>query len=104
MNSQEMKVFNTSDKLIFVNIKNSYEAMMNNDRNNPLFRNSLYDCTRKYWRIADEKANMATHILGCYKGKVIEVIRIEKFYVEPFCVVPFTINDSAHTYIHLKDE
>ncbi|MDE5796371.1 MAG: hypothetical protein K2H75_04620, partial [Muribaculaceae bacterium] len=75
-------VFNTSDKLIFVNIKNSYEAMVTGDRNNPLFRNSLYDCTRKYWRIADEKANVATHILGCYKGRVIEVIRIEKFYVE----------------------
>jgi len=74
---------NVPDKLIFVNIKNSYEAMLNNDRNNPLFRDSLYDCTRKYWRIADEKANAATHILGCYTGRVIEVIRIENFYVEP---------------------
>ena len=32
---------NSTDKLIFVNIKNSYEAMINDDRNNPLFRSSL---------------------------------------------------------------
>lgn len=84
MNSQKMDLSKISDKLIFVNIKNSYEAMVNNDRNNPMFRDSLYDCTRKYWCIADEKAHAATHILGCYKGRVIEVIRIEKIYVESF--------------------
>lgn len=75
-------LLNTSDKLIFVNIKNSYEAMLNNDHNNPLFRESLYECTRKYWPVHYEKANAATHILGCYKGKVIEVIRITEFHVE----------------------
>ena len=32
---------NSTDKLIFVNIKNSYEAMINDVRNNPLFRSSL---------------------------------------------------------------
>lgn len=74
---------NITDKLIFVNIKNSYEAMLNNDRNNPLFRANLYECTRKYWSVADEKANVATHILGCYHGRVIEVIRIQEFYTEP---------------------
>ena len=74
---------NSSDKLIFVNIKNSYEAMMNDDRNNPLFRSSLYDCTRKYWPIKKEKFDVATHILGCYKGKVIEVIDIRNRYEEP---------------------
>ena len=74
---------NSSDKLIFVNIKNSYEAMLNNFRNNPLFRSSLYDCTRKYWKIDEEKFNIATHILGCYKGKVIEVINIKNRYIEP---------------------
>ncbi len=74
---------NSTDKLIFVNIKNSYEAMLNNDRTNPLFRTSLYDCTRKYWLVNEEKANVATRILGCYKGKVIEVIHIQNFYTEP---------------------
>lgn len=74
--------FNITDKIIFVNIKNSYEAMQNNDRSNPLYRECLYDCTRKYWSIAIEKANAATHILGCYHGKVIEVIRIQRYHVE----------------------
>lgn len=72
----------TTDRLIFVNIKESYEAMLNNDRRSPLFRENLYECTRKYWRIAGEKANAATHILGCYRGKVIEVICITAFHVE----------------------
>lgn len=73
---------NSADKVIFVNIKNSYEAMLNNDYNNPLFRTNLYDCTRKYWYIREDKAKLATHILGCYKGEVIEVIRIHNFYTE----------------------
>ena len=74
-----MKMFtpNISDKLIFVNIKNSYEAMLRNDTRNPLYRESPYDCTVKFWNIADEKASSATHILGCYKGKVVEVVRIK---------------------------
>ena len=73
----------SSDKLIFVNIKNSYEAMQRNDREHPLYRNSLYDCTRMYWPISEEKYDAATHILGCYKGKVLEVIIIKNRYIEP---------------------
>lgn len=76
-------IMNITDNLIFVNIKNSYEALQSNDRSNPLFRENLYDCTRKYWSVDDEKASAATHILGCYHGKVIEVIRIQEFHVEP---------------------
>ncbi len=67
---------NTKDKLVFVNIKNSFEAMRRGETSNPLYRDSLYDCTVKYWRIASEKAFSATHVLGCYKGKVVEVVRI----------------------------
>lgn len=67
-----------TDKLIFVNIKNSYEAMLRNDTNNPLYRERPYDCTVKFWNIADEKAASATHILGCYKGKVVEVVQIKR--------------------------
>ncbi|MDE6648903.1 MAG: antitoxin VbhA family protein [Muribaculaceae bacterium] len=73
----------SSDKLIFVNIKNSYEAMQRNDRKHLLYRSSLYDCTRKYWPIKEENFDVATHILGCYKGKVIEVIVIKNRYIEP---------------------
>ncbi len=57
--------------------------MLNNYCTNPLFRTSLYDCTRKYWPIKVEKFDVATHILGCYHGKVIEVINIQNCYTEP---------------------
>jgi hypothetical protein len=68
--------YNQNDKLIFANIKNSYEAMARNDVNHPLYRRTIYDCTVKFWAIADDKASSATHILGCYKGRVLEVVRI----------------------------
>ena len=80
---EELFSENSSDKLIFVNIKNSYEAMINDDRKNPLYRSSLYECTRKYWPIKKEDFDVATHILGCFKGKVIEVIDIKNRYIEP---------------------
>ena len=79
----ELLMENSSDKLIFVNIKESYEAMQRNDRKHPLYRCSLYDCTRKFWSIKEENFDVATHILGCYKGKVIEVIDIKNRYIEP---------------------
>lgn len=79
----ELLMENSSDKLIFVNIKESYEAMQRNDRKHPLYRCSLYDCTRKFWSIKEENFDVATHILGCYKGKVIEVIYINNRYTEP---------------------
>lgn len=78
-----MVTIRKSDKIIFVNIKNSYEALRNNDRSNPLYRDSVYNCTVKYWRIANAKASAATHILGCYKGKVIEVVRIKSISSVP---------------------
>ena len=80
---EELLSENSSDKLIFVNIKNSYEAMQRNDRKHPLYRSSLYECTRKYWPIKKEDFDVATHILGCFKGKVIEVIDIKNRYIEP---------------------
>jgi hypothetical protein len=64
-----MLPYNQNDKLIFVNIKNSYEAMVRNDVNHPLYRKKLYDCTVKFGAITEDKALSATHILGCYKGK-----------------------------------
>ena len=80
---EELLSEDSSDKLIFVNIKNSYEAMRRNERRHPLYRSSLYDCTRKYWPIKEENFDVATHILGCYKGNVIEVIYINNRYTEP---------------------
>ena len=71
-----MATINNKHRIIFVNIKNSYEAWLNNDHSNPFYRPSVYDCTVKYWRVNDEKANNATHIIGCYKGIVKEVVKI----------------------------
>lgn len=71
-----MENFSSSDKLIFVNINKSLEAMRSNDTASPYYRESLKECTVKYWAVKDEKAFAATHILGCYHGKVIEVIKI----------------------------
>lgn len=68
-----------SHRLIFVNIKNSYEAMVNNDISSPYYHENLMECTRKYWKISDAKADAATHILGCYKGIVMEVIQISSY-------------------------
>lgn len=44
---------NSTDRLIFVNINNSYEAFINNRVTSSYFRESLYDCTVKYWRISE---------------------------------------------------
>ena len=71
-----MEKFSSSDKLIFVNINRSFEAMISNDTASPHYRESLKECTVKYWAVKDEKASAATHILGCYQGKVIEVVKI----------------------------
>ena len=57
--------------------------MQRNDRKHPLYRSSLYDCTRMYWPIKEEKFDVATHILGCYKGKVLEVINIKHRHIKP---------------------
>lgn len=70
------KVFDSNDKIIFVNIKHSYDALEKGDVKNPFYRPSLYDCTVKYWRVADKKAYSATHIVGCYKGVIKEVVKI----------------------------
>lgn len=76
-----MTKIESTDKLIFVNIKNSYEAMINNDISNRYYRENIKECTRKYWNIPNVKADAATHILGCYKGIVMEVIQITSYSI-----------------------
>lgn len=73
-------IINASDKLIFVNINLSYEAMINHNMESPYYRDNLKECTRKFWPIKDEKANAASHILGCYKGIVKEGIKISSSF------------------------
>lgn len=36
-------------------------------------RGSLYEATRKYWRLNINKAKEATHVLGIFNGKVVIV-------------------------------
>ena len=71
-----MDKFNSSDKLIFVNINKSFEAMKSHNTSSPHYRENLKECTVKYWAVKEEKASAATHVLGCYQGKVIEVVKI----------------------------
>lgn len=71
-----MPKINPTDKLIFVNIKKSYEAMINHDIASPYYRDSLKECTRKFWSVNNNKAEAASHILGCYNGIVMNVIKI----------------------------
>lgn len=77
-----MMDMNNEDRLIFVNIKHSYEAMIKNETSSPYYRKDLKDCTRMYWKVSDEKAEAATHILGCYDGIVKEVIRVSSYYTD----------------------
>ena len=72
------KIENT-DKLIFENFKNSYKATINNDISNHYICENITECIRKYWNIPNDKADAATHILGCYKGIVMEVIQITSY-------------------------
>ncbi len=54
--------------------------MISNDTASKYYRDSLKECTRKYWPVRDDKANAASHILGCYNGIVKEVIKISSFF------------------------
>jgi len=73
-----MNSFKTTDRIIFVNINNSDEAMRKNDTTSRYYRPNLKECTRKFWRVNDEKAKNATHILGCVKGIVKCVVEIQQ--------------------------
>lgn len=46
-------------------------------------RGSIYECTRKYWRMSRKKAEQADYCLGVSNGKVLAVYRpIAWFVVE----------------------
>ena len=65
------------EKIIFVNIKNSYNCK---DKSSELYRPSLYEATRKYWRLSLAKAQKATLLIGHVNGIVKEVIRPTNCY------------------------
>ncbi len=61
------------EKIIFVSLCKSYPAFKNGTG-----RPSLYECTRKYWKINRKKADEADYIAGVYKGNVVSIYKIKK--------------------------
>ncbi|MCQ2273122.1 MAG: hypothetical protein MJZ72_10125 [Bacteroidales bacterium] len=48
------------------------------DKASPYYRKTLKECTEKYWRVSNDKAYKATHVLGCDNGIVKCVIEIKQ--------------------------
>ncbi len=68
------------EKIIYVCINKTYQAFSMGAR--PKGRETLYECTRKYWPVDPFKANQAEYIAGVYKG-IIQTLykRTEKWRV-----------------------
>lgn len=54
------------DSIIFININKSYRASVGDEYE----RSSLYEATRKYWKLQPKRANKANLILAVYRGVV----------------------------------
>ncbi|MCR5498275.1 MAG: hypothetical protein K6F48_10600 [Paludibacteraceae bacterium] len=65
------------EKIVFVNIKNTYNCK---DRKSEYYRPSIYEATRKYWRVSLSRVNNATLLIGHVDGVVKEVIRLTNSY------------------------
>ena len=63
----------SKERIIFVSLKVSYSEFKN-DTGRP----TLYECTRKYWKINKKKADEADYIAGVYKGNVVSIYKIKK--------------------------
>ena len=63
----------SKERIIFVSLKVSYSEFKN-DTGRP----TLYECTRKYWKINKKKADEADYIVGVYKGNVVSIYKIKK--------------------------
>ncbi len=59
------------DRILFVNIKNSYNSK---DRHSEYYRPSVYEATRKYWRISKKRLDKINLVVGYVDGIVKEVI------------------------------
>ena len=59
------------DKLILININKTYVTGE---------RGSIYEATRKYWRLNGGRAKLATHVLAVYQGVVRAVFKPTKWY------------------------
>lgn len=60
-----------SDSILFININKSYGSNAEEEYNRP----SLYEATRKYWKLNPERANKANLIMAVYRGVVRGVFK-----------------------------
>ena len=63
---------NPDDRIIFINICRTYASGE---------RGSIYEATRKYWRLNGKRAEKATHVLAVVKGIVLAVYKPKIWYV-----------------------
>ena len=62
---------NPDDRIIFINICRTYQSGE---------RESLYEATRKYWRLNGKRAEKATLVLAVVKGIVLAVFKPKIWY------------------------
>ena len=63
---------NPNDRIIFINICQTYKTGE---------RGSIYEATRKYWRLNGKRAEKATHVLAIVDGIVLAVFKPTKWYI-----------------------
>ena len=63
---------NPEDRIIFINICRTYNSGE---------RGSIYEATRKYWRLNGKRAERATHVLAVVKGVVLAVFIPKIWYI-----------------------
>ncbi len=65
----------SGDYLLLVSLNKTYNQKK---MKGVYVRSNLYECTRKYWKIADWRTQRITHVLGVYQNVVREVIEVDK--------------------------
>lgn len=73
---KELLQVSPSDRILFVNIKKSFHCT---DRHSEYYRPSVYEATRKYWRISKQRLSKISLVVGHVDGIVKEVIVPEKW-------------------------
>ncbi|MBR1726438.1 MAG: hypothetical protein IJ724_07305 [Muribaculaceae bacterium] len=71
-NSQQFIQPKPDDRIIFINICQTYKTGE---------RGSIYEATRKFWRLNGKRAEKATHVLAIVEGIVVGVFKPKIWYV-----------------------
>ncbi|MBR5118212.1 MAG: hypothetical protein IK100_06155 [Muribaculaceae bacterium] len=72
MNNNEFLVPSSDERIIFINICRTYKSGE---------RGSIYEATRKYWRLDGKRAEKATHVLAVVNGIVLAVFKPKIWYL-----------------------